>query len=73
MTRQEFNNLPSDIYQPYCWWPEIEEDKKREEYKKKFFEQPACPDCGQRSTHPTPGCDCPGHPHIMLNHHTCNL
>ena len=41
-----------------------------------------CPDCGKRSTHPTPGCSCPSEytiqgleftRHINLNHHTCDL
>jgi hypothetical protein len=40
-------------------------------------ERPACPDCGKRSTHPTPGCGCPPSPtgygtlHINKWHHTC--
>lgn len=38
----------------------------------------ACPDCGERTTHPHPGCGCPpsdtgyGTKHIMKYHHTCN-
>jgi len=39
----------------------------------------ACPDCGERTTHPTPGCGCPSKSnahaswteHINAYHHTC--
>lgn len=37
----------------------------------------ACPDCGSKATHPTPGCRCPPNPngygtlHIYKWHHTC--
>ena len=39
---------------------------------------PACPLCGEKTTHPTPNCGCRGwggeerKPHIMKYHHTCS-
>jgi hypothetical protein len=55
LTREEFDLLPSNIN--FEW----SDPKNRR----------ACPDCGSFQTHPTPGCACPGHPHIMKYHHTC--
>ena len=36
---------------------------------------PPCPDCGQKTTHPMPGCDCRQEvgKHIMKYHHTCEI
>lgn len=37
------------------------------------FSGVACPDCGSNSTHPEPGCRCPGGKHILKYHHTCSV
>ena len=36
---------------------------------------PPCPNCGQKTTHPTPGCYCrrEAGKHIMEYHHTCEI
>ncbi|MDD5015575.1 MAG: hypothetical protein PHW73_10880 [Atribacterota bacterium] len=56
MTKEEFDQLPSDINMP---WEPIEKHI-------------SCPLCGSYETHPTPNCQCnKGNSHIMKYHHTC--
>lgn len=56
ITKEEFDNLPADIY---FEWVEGHETA------------PSCPKCGNKDTHPRAGCGCPVGKHIMKYHHTC--